>query len=171
MFQQGETLDLSREDMGIITVSQSISTLGIIESANAVALSMFGYNKRDMVNQVCCCVCALGGWGMDRGQKQSLCLPLSQLPARLWQSVPITSNLQCIPSAPHLDDQCGPPTFASNFEQNINLIVPQPMCGMHDTYLRNFVESGHSVRQVCAAKSLRGSKDSPTLSATSVHAR
>ena len=67
MFQQGETLDLSREDMGIITVSQSISTLGIIESANAVALSMFGYNKRDMVNQVCRCVCALGGWGMDRG--------------------------------------------------------------------------------------------------------
>ncbi len=52
MFQQGETRDLSREDMGIITVSQSISTLGMIESANAVALAMFGYNKRDMLNQV-----------------------------------------------------------------------------------------------------------------------
>jgi hypothetical protein len=52
MFQQGETLDLSREDMGIITVSQSISSLGMIESANAVALSMFGYNKRDLLNQV-----------------------------------------------------------------------------------------------------------------------
>jgi hypothetical protein len=52
MFQRGETLDLSREDMGIITVSQSISSLGIIESANAVALTMFGYNKRDMLSQV-----------------------------------------------------------------------------------------------------------------------
>jgi hypothetical protein len=31
MFQAGETLDLSREDMGVITVSQSISALGMIE--------------------------------------------------------------------------------------------------------------------------------------------
>ena len=31
LFQQGETLDLSREDMGIITVSQSIASLGMIE--------------------------------------------------------------------------------------------------------------------------------------------
>ena len=53
LFQQGATLDASREDMGIITVSQSISTLGIIESANSMALAMFGYNKRDMVGQVC----------------------------------------------------------------------------------------------------------------------
>ncbi len=55
LFQQGATLDASREDMGIITVSQSISTLGIIESANSMALAMFGYNKRDMVGQVCVC--------------------------------------------------------------------------------------------------------------------
>ena len=52
MFQQGATLDVSREDMGIITVSQSVISLGMIESANAVALAMFGYNKRDILNQV-----------------------------------------------------------------------------------------------------------------------
>ncbi len=44
-------LDVSREDMAVITVSQSLNTLGIIEGANAVALSMFGYNKRDMVGK------------------------------------------------------------------------------------------------------------------------
>ncbi len=50
-FQDSHLLDLSREDMAVITVSQAINTLGIIESANAVALSMFGYNKRDMVGK------------------------------------------------------------------------------------------------------------------------
>ena len=53
LFQDAHVLDVSREDMAVITVSQSLNTLGIIESANAVALSMFGYNKRDMVGQVC----------------------------------------------------------------------------------------------------------------------
>jgi hypothetical protein len=39
-----------------------------------------------------------------------------------------------------------PPHPLSLPPQNINLIVPQPMCSMHDTYLRTFVESGRSVR-------------------------
>jgi PAS domain S-box-containing protein len=52
----------------------------MIESANPVALTMFGYNKRDLVGA------------------------------------------------------------------NISTIVPPPMSGMHDTYLRNFVETGVSVR-------------------------
>jgi hypothetical protein len=30
--------------------------------------------------------------------------------------------------------------------QNIAMIVPPPMCGMHDMYLKNFVETGQSVR-------------------------
>jgi hypothetical protein len=51
LFQSAHVLDVSREDMAVITVSQAINTLGIIESANAVALSMFGYNKRDMVGK------------------------------------------------------------------------------------------------------------------------
>jgi PAS domain S-box-containing protein len=51
LFQDAHVLDVSREDMAVITVSQSLNTLGIIESANAVALSMFGYNKRDMVGK------------------------------------------------------------------------------------------------------------------------
>jgi hypothetical protein len=52
LFQKGATLDVSREDMGIITVSQAISNLGTIESVNNVALTMFGYTKRDLVGQV-----------------------------------------------------------------------------------------------------------------------
>ena len=51
MFQQGETLDASREDMGVITVSQSMGSLGLIESANSIALTLFGYSKRDMLNK------------------------------------------------------------------------------------------------------------------------
>jgi hypothetical protein len=58
----------------------------VVRSANAVALSMFGYNKRDMLNQ------------------------------------------------------------------NVSMIVPQPMSGVHDGYLQKFVESGRSVR----ARSLQG---------------
>jgi hypothetical protein len=55
------------------------SACAAVRSANAVALSMFGYNKRDMVNQ------------------------------------------------------------------NVSMIVPQPMSGIHDRYLQKFVESGRSV--------------------------
>jgi PAS domain S-box-containing protein len=51
LFQDAHLLDLSREDMAVITVSQSLNTLGIIEGANSNALSMFGYNKRDMVGK------------------------------------------------------------------------------------------------------------------------
>ena len=51
LFQSAHVLDVSREDMAVITVSQAINTLGIIESANAVALSMFGYNKRDLIGK------------------------------------------------------------------------------------------------------------------------
>ena len=51
MFQQSDMLDSSREDMGIITVSQSMGSLGMIESANSVALTLFGYNKRDMLKK------------------------------------------------------------------------------------------------------------------------
>ena len=51
MFDKGASLDASRDDMGIITVSQSLRTLGIIDSANSAALNMFGYNKRDLVGK------------------------------------------------------------------------------------------------------------------------
>jgi hypothetical protein len=51
LFQQGETLDSSREDVGIITVSQSMANLGMIESANGVVLTMFGYSKREMLSK------------------------------------------------------------------------------------------------------------------------
>jgi hypothetical protein len=51
MFQQGSSLDSSREDMAVITVTQSLSNIGAIESANNIALSMFGYNKRDMIGK------------------------------------------------------------------------------------------------------------------------
>ncbi len=67
---------MSREDVGVITISQDLNTLGLIESANAIALSIFGYNKRDVVGR------------------------------------------------------------------NISIIVPAPMSGSHQTYLRQYVESG-----------------------------
>ena len=51
MFQQGSTLDSSREDMAVITVTQSLANIGAIESANSVAQTMFGYNKRDMIGK------------------------------------------------------------------------------------------------------------------------
>ncbi len=51
LFQEGHVLDVSRDEMAVITVSQSLNTLGVIEGANSVALSMFGYNKRDMLGK------------------------------------------------------------------------------------------------------------------------
>ena len=51
MFQQGTALDASREDLGLITVTQSLSNLGAIENANLVALTMFGYTKRDLIGK------------------------------------------------------------------------------------------------------------------------
>ena len=51
MFQQGAALDASREDLGLVTVTQSLSNIGAIENANLVALSMFGYSKRDLVGK------------------------------------------------------------------------------------------------------------------------
>jgi hypothetical protein len=50
--QKGAPLDIGREDVGIITVSQAINSLGIVESVSTTALSMFGYNKRDLIGQV-----------------------------------------------------------------------------------------------------------------------
>ena len=51
MFQDSSVLDLSREDMAVISISQSPSALGTIESANPMALAMFGYTKRDMLGK------------------------------------------------------------------------------------------------------------------------
>jgi hypothetical protein len=51
MFQQGTSLDASREDLAIITVAQSLTNLGVIESANSLALTMFGFSKRDMLGK------------------------------------------------------------------------------------------------------------------------
>ncbi len=51
LFQEAQVLDMNRDDMGIITVSQAINTLGVVEAANPVALTMFGYNKRDIVGK------------------------------------------------------------------------------------------------------------------------
>jgi hypothetical protein len=52
LFQEAQVLDMNRDDMGIITVSQAINTLGVVEAANPVALNMFGYNKRDIVGNL-----------------------------------------------------------------------------------------------------------------------
>ncbi len=46
---QGSTLDASREDVAVITIGQSTTDLGIIQTANAPALRMFGYNRRDLL--------------------------------------------------------------------------------------------------------------------------
>ena len=51
MFQDANMLDLSREDMGVISISQTLNKLGVVESANWVALTMFGYHKRDLVGK------------------------------------------------------------------------------------------------------------------------
>jgi PAS domain S-box-containing protein len=51
MFQDSNVLDLSREDMAVISISQSLNRLGCIDSANPVALAMFGYNKRDLLGK------------------------------------------------------------------------------------------------------------------------
>lgn len=51
MFQCSNILDTSREDIGVITISQSTASLGVIESANTVALNMFGYSKRSFVGK------------------------------------------------------------------------------------------------------------------------
>ena len=51
MFEEGILLDVSREDMGMVAVSQAVSTLGRIQSVNSVVLNMFGYSKRDLVGK------------------------------------------------------------------------------------------------------------------------
>ena len=51
MCQRSDMLDSSRDDMAIVTISQSMSTLGLIEDANSVALTMFGYAKRDLLRK------------------------------------------------------------------------------------------------------------------------
>ena len=51
MFQAGNALDTTRDDLAVVTVSQSLASIGVIETANSVALSLFGYNKRDMVGK------------------------------------------------------------------------------------------------------------------------
>ena len=51
MFQDANMLDLSREDMGVISISQTLNKLGVVESANSVALTMFGYHKWDLVGK------------------------------------------------------------------------------------------------------------------------
>ena len=80
MFQQGHAFDTSREDSAVIAVTQSLANIGAIESTNSVALTMFGYSKREMIGK------------------------------------------------------------------NISMIVPYPMAVMHDTYLTNYIATGHSVR-------------------------
>ncbi len=51
LFQQGASLDASQEDVAVIMVSQSLVNIGVIESANSVALTMFGFAKRDLVGK------------------------------------------------------------------------------------------------------------------------
>ena len=51
MCQRSDILDGSREDMAIVSVSQTMESLGLIESANSVALTMFGYSKRDLLKK------------------------------------------------------------------------------------------------------------------------
>lgn len=51
LFQDAHVLDPSREDLAVIVISHSLSNLGVIESANATALTMFGYSRRDMVGK------------------------------------------------------------------------------------------------------------------------
>ena len=51
MCQRSDILDGSREDMAIVSVSQTGETMGLIESVNSVALTMFGYSKRDLLKK------------------------------------------------------------------------------------------------------------------------
>ena len=53
MFQQDniESVDASRDDTAVITVTLSLSNIGVIDSANTAALTMFGYTKRDLVGK------------------------------------------------------------------------------------------------------------------------
>ncbi len=48
MFESGIPLDSSQDDVAVIMVSQALSSIGTIESANTSALNLFGYTKRDM---------------------------------------------------------------------------------------------------------------------------
>ena len=51
LFQPCGAIDASREDLAVISVSQAIANIGVIESANPAALTMFGYNRRDMLGK------------------------------------------------------------------------------------------------------------------------
>ena len=44
-------LDPSREDMAVFVISHALSNLAAIESVNTAALTMFGYNKRDLIGK------------------------------------------------------------------------------------------------------------------------
>ena len=51
LFQLGDPLDASREDVAVIGVSQTLESLGTIQTANVVAQTMFGYSKRDLIGK------------------------------------------------------------------------------------------------------------------------
>ena len=51
LFQDAHVLDPSRDDVAVFVISHALSNLAAIESVNTAALTMFGYNKRDMVGK------------------------------------------------------------------------------------------------------------------------
>ena len=51
LFQDAHVLDPSREDMAVFVISHALSNLAAIESVNTAALTMFGYNKRDLIGK------------------------------------------------------------------------------------------------------------------------
>ncbi len=51
LFQDAHVLDPSREDMAVFVISHALSNLAAIESVNTAALTMFGYNKRDLISK------------------------------------------------------------------------------------------------------------------------
>jgi hypothetical protein len=51
MFQHTGPLDPSREDVGVITVSQNTANIGTVETANTVALNIFGCSKRSIIGK------------------------------------------------------------------------------------------------------------------------
>ncbi len=51
LFQDAHVLDPSRDDVAVFVISHALSNLAVIESVNTTALTMFGYNKRDMLGK------------------------------------------------------------------------------------------------------------------------
>ena len=51
LFKPCAPIDATREDVAVLLVSQSLTNVGVIEGANSVALTLFGYTRRDLLGQ------------------------------------------------------------------------------------------------------------------------